>query len=63
MVTGVKVQFRPAGDDEVKVTVPVKPLTGETVRVELARVPALTPTAVGLADTVKSVTITPTIAE
>jgi len=57
------VQVRPEGDTvEVRATVPVKPFTGATVMVEVAAVPALTATLVGLAVTVKSVTITVTVA-
>ena len=56
-------QVRPEGDTvEVRATVPVKPFTGATVMVEVAAVPALTATLVGLAVTVKSVTITVTVA-
>jgi len=52
------VQVSPAGDaDEVRATVPVNPLTGATVIVEAAAVPELTATLVGLAVTVKSVTV------
>lgn len=36
------------------VTVPVKPLTGATVIVEVPTIPAFVVTLVGLADTVKS---------
>ena len=64
MLAGVDVQFRPDGEDEeVSVIVPVKPFTGDTVTVELALVPALTLTAVGLEDMEKSVTTTSTLAE
>jgi hypothetical protein len=57
MLVGVRVQVKPAGlTDDVSATVPVNPLTGATVIVEVAAVPALTPTVVGLADTEKSVT-------
>ena len=63
MLAGVKVQVNPAGETElVRATVPVNPLTGATVMVEVAAVPALTATAVGLAVTVKSVTATVTVA-
>jgi hypothetical protein len=58
MLAGVRVQVRPAGETaEVRATVPVKPLTGATVIVEVAAVPATVVTAVGLAVTVKSVTV------
>ncbi len=63
MLAGVRVQVRPAGEtDEVRATVPVKPFTGATVIVEVAAVPALTATVVGLAVTVKSVMLTVTVA-
>ena len=54
-LVGLREQVRPA-DDTVKerLTVPVNPLRGETVIVEIAVVPALTVTLVGLALTVKS---------
>ncbi len=56
-------QVRPAGETaEVRATVPVKPLTGATVIVEVAAVPAVVVTDVGLAVTVKSVTLTVTVA-
>ena len=46
---------RPAGDTAlVRVTVPVKPLTGATVMVEVAATPTFALTLVGLAVTVKS---------
>ncbi len=64
MLVGVRVQVRPAGETvEVRATVPVNPLTGATVMVEAAAVPALTLTLVGLAVTVKSFTVTVTVAE
>ena len=54
---------RPAGDTElVRATVPVKPLTGATVIVEVAATPALVATLVGLAVTLKSVMLTVTVA-
>jgi hypothetical protein len=63
MLAGVKVQVKPAGEtDEVRATVPVKPLTGATVIVEVAAVPATVVTTVGLAVTVKSVTVYVTVA-
>ncbi len=63
MLVGVRVQVRPAGATaDVRATVPVKPLTGATVMVEVAAVPAFTATAVGLAVTVKSVMLTVTVA-
>ena len=58
MLVGVRVQVSPAGDtDDVRATVPVKPLTGATVMVEVAATPAFAAAAVGLAVTVKSVTV------
>ena len=64
MLAGVSVHVRPAGDTAlVSATVPVKPFTGATVIVEAAAVPAVVVTAVGLAATLKSVTVTVTVAE
>lgn len=63
MLVGVRVQVKPAGEtEEVSATVPVKPLTGATVMVEVAAVPAVVVTVVGEAVTVKSVTVTVTVA-
>jgi len=63
MLDGVRVHVRPAGDTElVRATVPVKPLTGATVMVEVAAVPTVVVTDVGLAVTVKSLTVTVTVA-
>jgi len=63
MLVGVRVQVRPAGEtDDVNATVPVKPLTGATVIVEVAATPTFTLAVVGLAVTVKSVTINVTVA-
>ena len=63
ILDGVRVQVKPAGDTElVSATVPVKPLTGATVIVEVAAVPALVVTAVGLAVTVKSTGMKVTVA-
>jgi hypothetical protein len=63
MLVGVRVQVNPTGLTlDVSATVPVKPLTGATVIVEVAAVPALVVTDVGLAVTVKSVTLTVTVA-
>jgi hypothetical protein len=59
MLEGVRVHVSPAGDTElVRVTVPVNPLTGATVIVEVAAVPTLTLAVVGLAVTVKVATAT-----
>ncbi len=65
MLDGVRVQVRPvAGDiEDVRVTVPVNPLTGATVTVEVPVAPATTVTVVGLAVTVKSVTVKVTVVE
>jgi hypothetical protein len=64
MLVGLRVHVRPAGEtDELKDTVPVKPLTGATVIVDVAVPPARAVTLVGLAVTVKScglVTVTVT---
>jgi hypothetical protein len=63
MLVGLRVQVKPPGDTEdVRATVPVKPFAGATVIVEVAAVPAVVVTAVGLAVTVKSVTVTVTVA-
>ncbi len=63
MLEGVRVQVRPEGEAEyVRVTVPVKLLTGAIVNVELPDAPARTETLVGLAARVKSVTWTVTVA-
>jgi len=51
-----------AGTVSVNATVPVKPLIAETVIVEVADVPALT-AAGEVAATLKSVTVTVTVAE
>jgi len=64
MLAGVKVQVKPAGDTElVSATVPVNPWTGARVIVEVAAVPTVVVTDVGLAVTVKSFTVTVTVAE
>jgi hypothetical protein len=63
MLVGVRVQVRPAGEtDEVRATVPVNPWTGATVIVDVALAPATTVALVGLAVTVKSFTVTVTVA-
>jgi hypothetical protein len=56
MLAGVREQVKPvAGEIElVRATVPVKPLTGATVTVDVAAVPAVVVTLVGAADTLKS---------
>ncbi len=63
MLVGLRVQVRPAGaTEDVSATVPVNPLTGATVMVEVAAVPAVVVTVFGDALTVKSVTVTVTVA-
>ena len=63
MLLGVRVQVSPAGEtDEVRVTVPVNPLSGATVMVDVPATPALVVTLVGLAVTEKSLTVTVTVA-
>ena len=63
MLVGLDVQERPEGETlEVRATVPVNPLTGATVIVDVAAAPAKALTLVGLALTVKSVTVTATVA-
>jgi hypothetical protein len=53
------VHVSPAGETElVSATVPVKPLTGATVIVEIAEAPAFAVRLVGLAVIVKSMTLT-----
>ena len=56
ILAGVSVQVRPvAGDiEEVRATVPVNPLSGATVNVDVLATPALTVALVGAAVTVKS---------
>jgi hypothetical protein len=57
------VQVNPDGDTvEASVMVPVKPLTGVTVMVDVAAAPAVVATAVGLAVNVKSMTVYATVA-
>jgi len=60
MLLGVRVQVRPVAGtmDDVSVTVPVKPLIGATVMVEVPAAPAMIVTAVGLAVTEKLGTAT-----
>ncbi len=63
---GDRLHPRPLGEaDEARVTVPVNPLTGETVIVEVPVLPALTATLVGFAVREKSVldTVYATVAE
>ncbi len=62
MLVGDRVQVSPAGDTaDVKATVPVNPLTGATVIVEVAAVPTVVVTEVGLAVKVKSWTTKVTV--
>ncbi len=64
MLVGLRAHVRPDGaTDEVSATVPVNPLTGATVIEEVAVAPATAVTLVGLAVTVKSVTVTVTVVE
>lgn len=63
MLPGLTEQVNPAEQLVVSVTVPAKPLIGETVIEEVAEAPALTIMDVGLAVIVKSVTATVTVAE
>lgn len=60
MLLGVRVQVRPVeGEtDAVRATVPVNPLIGATVMVEVPATPTSTVTVVGLAVTEKSGTAT-----
>lgn len=59
MLVGNNEQVRPTGEtDEVRATVPVNAFTGATVIVDVAAVPAVVVTDVGLAATVKSATAT-----
>jgi len=63
ILDGDKVHVKPAGDTAlVRVTVPVKPLTGATVIVEVAAAPTVVVTEVGLALTEKSTTLYVTVA-
>lgn len=63
MLAGVRVQVKPVGDTElVRATVPVNPLSGATVIVDVAAVPAGVVTEVGLAVTEKSVIVYVTVA-
>jgi hypothetical protein len=65
ILAGVRVQVNPVAGDivEVRATVPVKPCRGVTVIVEVPEAPANAVTEVGLAVTVKSLTVTVTVAE
>jgi hypothetical protein len=64
ILAGESVHVRPvAGDTElVNVTVPVNPWSGATVMVEVEAVPAVVVTEVGLAVTLKSLTVMVTVA-
>ncbi|TME44160.1 MAG: hypothetical protein E6I55_11290 [Chloroflexi bacterium] len=63
MLEGVRVHVNPVeGEMElVRATVPVKPPVGATVMVEVAAVPAVVVTDVGLAVTEKSAAAPPTV--
>jgi len=64
MLVGLSEHARPEGETvDVRVTVPVKPLTGVTVTVEVPVAPELMLTVVGLAVTVKSLTVKVTVAD
>jgi len=64
MLLGLRVQVRPAGETvKVSVTVPVNPWSGATVIVDVAAVPAVVATEVGLAVTEKSLMVAVTVAE
>lgn len=64
-LAGVSVHVRPVEgeDDEARLTDPVKLLTGAIVIVEVAGLPALALTELGLADMVKSCRVTVTVVE
>jgi hypothetical protein len=63
-LVGDRVQVKPAGDTaDVKATVPVNPLAGATVTVDVAGAPAMTVTVEGLAERVKSVTVKEAVVE
>jgi hypothetical protein len=63
MLTGFSEQVRPVGTVSVRLTVPVKPLIAMTVIVELASLLVSTAALVGLAEMVKSTTVTETAVE
>jgi len=63
MLVGLRVAVSPADGLAVKDTVPVKPLTGETVIMDVPEAPALMTMEVGLAVIVKSWTTKVTVAE
>ena len=58
MLVGLRVAVRPADALAVRATVPVNPLTGDTVMEAVPEAPALTVIDVGLAAIVKSTTLT-----
>jgi len=63
ILVGVRVDVKQAGETAlVSATVPVNPLTGATVIAEVPAVPTVVVTEVGLAATVKSFTVTVTVA-
>jgi len=63
MLVGLRVQVSPAGETvDVRATVPVNPLTGATVIVDVPTALAFIVIVVGLAVTVKSVTVYVTVA-
>jgi len=64
MLVGLNVQVTPAGETvEVRATVPVNPLTGATVIVEVTAAPARALALVGLALMAKSRMLTVIVAE
>ena len=63
-LVGLNVHVKPAGDTaDVNVTVPVNPLTGATVIVDVPEPPEANVKLVGLAAMVKSLTVKVTVAE
>ncbi len=63
-LVGLSVALQPVGAPvAVRLTIPVNPLTAVTVIVDVAEVPATKVSEVGLAVTVKSITLTATVAD
>jgi len=65
LLVGVRVQVRPVDGDttEARLATPLKPCRAVTVIVEVPETPARTATEPGLAETVKSCTVSVTVAE
>jgi len=64
MVVGLSVHERPeTGEERLRLTVPVHPLRGTALIVEIPGVPTFTPTLSGLGDTAKSWTVMRRVAE